>query len=191
MTVFWNAVASAGPHANTAPRSRQITTRTPRHSIFTGWMLLLMPNQQRETSEGSINTNQQLSRRKSQQTEILYAFHQHSLFFYVYIWHKPESSHCSCNYQYSQILQVKDYQTPCLLPNNIRFSKHLDTITKCSGSDFIPSLVQNQLAAQASSTGKLPLSLIFMVKTNAGMKVFNLNNAYKPRLGSRPQDHTY
>jgi len=29
-----------------APRSRQITTPTPHQSIFTGWMLFLMPNQQ-------------------------------------------------------------------------------------------------------------------------------------------------
>jgi len=29
-----------------APRSRQITTPTPHHWIFTGWMLFLMPNQQ-------------------------------------------------------------------------------------------------------------------------------------------------
>jgi len=30
-----------------APRSRQTTTPTPHHSIFRGWMLFLMPNQQR------------------------------------------------------------------------------------------------------------------------------------------------
>ena len=29
-----------------APHSRQITIPTPHHSIFTGWMLFLMPNQQ-------------------------------------------------------------------------------------------------------------------------------------------------
>jgi len=29
-----------------APHSRQITTPTPCHSVFTGWMLFLMPNQQ-------------------------------------------------------------------------------------------------------------------------------------------------
>jgi len=35
-----------------APRSRQITTPTPHHSIFTGRMLFLTLNQQRESTEG-------------------------------------------------------------------------------------------------------------------------------------------
>ena len=35
-----------------APRSRQITTPTPRRSIFTGPMLFLTPNQQYESTEG-------------------------------------------------------------------------------------------------------------------------------------------
>jgi len=35
-----------------APRSRQITTPTPQHSIFTDWMLFLMPNQQCQSTEG-------------------------------------------------------------------------------------------------------------------------------------------
>jgi len=34
---FWDAVASAGPYANN--RSRQITTPTLHHSIFTGFAL--------------------------------------------------------------------------------------------------------------------------------------------------------
>ena len=38
MMGFWDAVASAGPYAiKSAPRSRQITTPTSHHSIFTGW----------------------------------------------------------------------------------------------------------------------------------------------------------
>jgi len=36
-----------------ASRSRQITTPTPHHSIFTSWMLLLMPNQQCQSNEGT------------------------------------------------------------------------------------------------------------------------------------------
>jgi len=36
-----------------APRSRQITTSTPHHSIFTGWMLFLMPNQQCQSTGGT------------------------------------------------------------------------------------------------------------------------------------------
>jgi len=36
-----------------APRSRQITTRTPRQSIFIGRMPFLPPNQQRQSTEGN------------------------------------------------------------------------------------------------------------------------------------------
>jgi len=35
------------------PRSRQITTTTPHHSIFTGQMLFLTPNQQCQSTEGN------------------------------------------------------------------------------------------------------------------------------------------
>ena len=35
-----------------APRSTQITTSTPHHSIFTGLMLFLTPNQQYQSTEG-------------------------------------------------------------------------------------------------------------------------------------------
>jgi len=35
-----------------APRSRQITTSTPHHSIFTGWMLFLTPDEQCQNTEG-------------------------------------------------------------------------------------------------------------------------------------------
>jgi len=36
-----------------ARRSRQITTPTPHHSVFTGRMLFLMPNQQCQSTEGN------------------------------------------------------------------------------------------------------------------------------------------
>jgi len=36
-----------------APHSRQITTPTPHHLIFTGRMLFLMPNQQCQSTEGT------------------------------------------------------------------------------------------------------------------------------------------
>jgi len=49
MTGFWDVVTSAG---QSAPRFRQITTPTPQHSIFTGWMLFLTPNQQCQSTEG-------------------------------------------------------------------------------------------------------------------------------------------
>jgi len=35
-----------------APRSRQITMPAPHHSVFTGWMPFLPPNQQRQSTEG-------------------------------------------------------------------------------------------------------------------------------------------
>jgi len=41
-----------------APRSREITTPTSYHSIFTGRMLFLMPNQQFQSNEG-ITLNEQ------------------------------------------------------------------------------------------------------------------------------------
>jgi len=37
-----------------APRSRQLTTPTPRHSIFTGRMLFLTPNQQCQSTESKV-----------------------------------------------------------------------------------------------------------------------------------------
>jgi len=39
--------------SKSAPRSRQITTPTPHHSVFTGWMPFLPPNQQRQSTEGT------------------------------------------------------------------------------------------------------------------------------------------
>ena len=40
-----------------APRFRQITTPTPHHSVFTGQILFLLPNQQRQSIEGNnLNT---------------------------------------------------------------------------------------------------------------------------------------
>jgi len=37
-----------------APRSRRITTPAPHHSVFTGRMPFLPPNQQRQSTEGSL-----------------------------------------------------------------------------------------------------------------------------------------
>jgi len=37
-----------------APLSRQITTPTPHHSIFTGRVLFLTPNQQRQSTDGKL-----------------------------------------------------------------------------------------------------------------------------------------
>jgi len=38
-----------------APRSRQITTSAPHHSVFTGRMPFLPPNKQRQSTEGKIH----------------------------------------------------------------------------------------------------------------------------------------
>ena len=52
----WVAVASAGPYANhlhlARSRSRQITTPKPHHSVFTGQMAFLSPNQRRQSTDG-------------------------------------------------------------------------------------------------------------------------------------------
>jgi len=37
-----------------APHFRQITTPAPHHSVFTGWMLFLTPNQRCQSTEGSV-----------------------------------------------------------------------------------------------------------------------------------------
>jgi len=57
MTGFGDAVASAGPYANSLHLTpcRQITTPTPHRSIFTGRMLFLTPNQQCQSTEGTNN----------------------------------------------------------------------------------------------------------------------------------------
>ena len=43
-----------------APRSRQITMPVPHHSVFTGRMLLLLPNQQRQSTKGKYSTTTNL-----------------------------------------------------------------------------------------------------------------------------------
>ena len=40
-----------------APCSRQITMSAPHHSVFTGWMPFLPPNQQRQSTEGNMLTS--------------------------------------------------------------------------------------------------------------------------------------
>ena len=51
---FWDAMVSAGPCKQSALRSRQTTTPIPHHSIFTGRMLFLAPNQQCQSTEGKL-----------------------------------------------------------------------------------------------------------------------------------------
>jgi len=58
---FWDGSAiSRTIRKHTAPRSRQKTTPTPHHSIFTGWMLFLVPNQQWQSTEGTDELKQRL-----------------------------------------------------------------------------------------------------------------------------------
>jgi len=54
---FWNGSGISGTICKqSAPHSRQITTcaPTPHHSIFTGWMLFMTTNQQRQSTEGIV-----------------------------------------------------------------------------------------------------------------------------------------
>jgi len=54
MTWFWDGSGISWTACKQSePCSRQITTPAPRHSIFTGQMLLLMPNQQCQRTGGS------------------------------------------------------------------------------------------------------------------------------------------
>ena len=53
MIGFWD---DTGIRKQSAPRSRQITTPTPRQSIFTGRMLFPTPNQQCQSTEGRLST---------------------------------------------------------------------------------------------------------------------------------------
>ena len=39
-----------------APHPRHVTTPTPHHSVFTGWMPFLPSNQQRQSTEGTDKT---------------------------------------------------------------------------------------------------------------------------------------
>jgi len=53
MTGFWDGSGISWTTCKqSAPRSRQITTPTPHHSMFTGRMLFLTPNQQCQSAEG-------------------------------------------------------------------------------------------------------------------------------------------
>jgi len=53
MTGFWDGSGISWTTCKqSAPRSRQITTPTTHHSIFTGQLLLLRPNQQCQSTEG-------------------------------------------------------------------------------------------------------------------------------------------
>ena len=51
---FWNGSGISWTICKQyAPCFRQTTTTTPHHSIFTGWMLFLTPNQQCQSTEGT------------------------------------------------------------------------------------------------------------------------------------------
>ena len=60
-----------------APRSRQITTPTPHHSIFTGRALFLMPKQQCKSNEGFSVTsvNYGINSNKRARGRFLYRFY--------------------------------------------------------------------------------------------------------------------
>ena len=51
-TACRSAVFRTSPICKSAPRSTQITTPAPHHSVFTGCMPFLLPNQQRQSTEG-------------------------------------------------------------------------------------------------------------------------------------------
>jgi len=51
----WHQLGHMQVCTSLAPRSRQITTPVPHHSFFTGCMPFLLPNQQRQSTEGMPN----------------------------------------------------------------------------------------------------------------------------------------
>ena len=53
-----------------SPRCRQITTPTPHHTIFTGQMLFLTPNQQCQSTEGNFCTSKLKSKQQKQKKVI-------------------------------------------------------------------------------------------------------------------------
>jgi len=56
MIGFWDGTGISWTICKqSAPRSRQITTPTPYHSIFTGRMLFLTPNEQCQSTEGELD----------------------------------------------------------------------------------------------------------------------------------------
>jgi len=57
MMGFWDAVASAGQYANNLHLDPEITIPTAHHSIFTGRMLFLLPNQQCQSTDSSCITS--------------------------------------------------------------------------------------------------------------------------------------
>jgi len=58
MMGFWDgSCISWTMSKQSAPRSRQITTPTPRQSTFTGRMLFLTPHQQRQSTESNVMRN--------------------------------------------------------------------------------------------------------------------------------------
>ena len=54
MMGFGNAVASAGPYANNLHLAPDRQTPTTHHSIFTGRMLFLTPNQQCQSTDNPL-----------------------------------------------------------------------------------------------------------------------------------------
>ena len=81
-----------------APRSRQITTPAPHHSVFTGRMPFLPPNQQRQSTEGKPQT--QVDGKKHKVAEM-----QHNVAFlhfkYPHIYQQIAKKHTT---KYSAIL---------------------------------------------------------------------------------------
>ena len=62
MTGFWDGSGISWTICRqSAPCSRQMTTQTPHHSIFTGWMLFLTPNRQHQSTEGREKCNKKSS----------------------------------------------------------------------------------------------------------------------------------
>ena len=67
-----------------APRSRQITTPAPHHSVFTGRMPFLPPNQQLQSTEGSNNNNNNNVKDGLFQLDFGTFLYLQSVFFFIF-----------------------------------------------------------------------------------------------------------
>ena len=61
-----------------APRSRQISTPAPHHSVFTGRMPFLSPKQQRQSTEGSLLLSNKTKKTRSPQTVYFFQTKSHT-----------------------------------------------------------------------------------------------------------------
>jgi len=80
MTEFWDGSGISWTVCKqSAPRSRQITTSTRHHSIFTGRMLFLTPNQQHQSTEDAKKTKNKKKKEEMEESGRIYPIFLHDM----------------------------------------------------------------------------------------------------------------